>query len=298
MAVGTAWCSPSNPGVAPLSEMRSTINRHSGPSISCGQCTSTCPARYGSVPSAADRRQRPSDALYSADEHAQTSESPNMATATPSARRGPRRRRSNTPGARAGRAAIRRQHPSSPRGRRGRSLPRCGELTFRTPTRHRAPNQQPGRILIPGGGAAGDQEAQNRPVYATPAACPVSMTSWRYGLRRACRLVTRRSHRPRSTWPNQARLAFLAVTHRYKRTHCLWLEQFQITMRCPLMVRRGRPSGAERSVLAPSLLRCNSFAERRHRGEQGEPRCRKPRNAAGAFPGSRSVSRRDMLVSS
>jgi hypothetical protein len=23
-------------------------------------------------------------------------------------------------------------------------------------------------------------------------------------------------------------LAFLAVTHRYKRTHCLWLEQFQI----------------------------------------------------------------------
>ena len=70
------------------------------------------------------------------------------------------------------------------------------------------------------------------------------------------------------------------------------------TMRCPLMVRRGWPSGAERSVLAPSLLRCNSFAERRHRGEQGEPRRRKPRNAAGAFPGSRSVSRRDMLVSS
>ena len=27
---------------------------------------------------------------------------------------------------------------------------------------------------------------------------------------------------------NQARLAFLAVTHRYKRTHCLGLEQFQI----------------------------------------------------------------------
>ena len=27
---------------------------------------------------------------------------------------------------------------------------------------------------------------------------------------------------------NQARLAFLAVTHRYKPTHCLWLEQFQI----------------------------------------------------------------------
>jgi hypothetical protein len=130
--------------------------------------------------------------------------------------------------ARAGRAAIRSQHPSSLRARRGRSLPWCGELTFRTPTRHRAPDQQPGRTLIPGDGAAGDQEAQNRPVYATPAACPVSTTSWRYGLRRTCRLVTGRSHRPRSTWPDQARLAFLAVTHRYKRAHCLWLEQFQI----------------------------------------------------------------------
>ena len=66
-----------------------------------------------------------------------------------------------------------------------------------------APNQQPGRILIPGDGAAGGQKAQNRPVYATPAACPVSTTSWRYGLRRTCRLVTRRSHRPRSTWPTR-----------------------------------------------------------------------------------------------
>ena len=64
--------------------------------------------------------------------------------------------------------------------------------------------------------------------YATHAACPVTTTSWRYGLRRTRRLVTGRSHRPRSTWSNQARLAFLAVTHRYKRTHCLWLEQFQI----------------------------------------------------------------------
>ncbi len=34
----------------------------------------------------------------SADEHVQTSESPNMAAATPSARREPRRRRSSTPG--------------------------------------------------------------------------------------------------------------------------------------------------------------------------------------------------------
>ena len=136
---------------------------------------------------------------------------------------GPRRRRSSTPGCSSGRAAIRRQHPSSLRARRGRSLPWCGELTFRTPTRHRAPNQEPGRILSPGDGAPGDQGAPNRPVCPamaatrTPAACPVSTTSWRYGLRRTCRLVTGRSHRPRSTWPNQARLAFLAVTHCYKR---------------------------------------------------------------------------------
>jgi len=136
--------------------------------------------------------------------------------------------------ARAGRAAIRRQHPYSLRARRGRSLPRRGELIFRTPTRHRPPNQDPGRILIPGDGAAGDQGAQTWPVCPAMAATrrlrpvPSPTTSWRYGPRRTCRLVTGRSHRPRSTWPNQARLALLAVTHRYKQTHCLWLEQFQI----------------------------------------------------------------------
>src|SRR6266700_7704205 len=63
--------------------------------------------------------------------------------------------------------------------------------------------------------------------YATPAACPVSMTSWRYRLRRTCRLVTGRSHRPRSAWPDQARPASLAVTHSYKPTNYLGLEPFQ-----------------------------------------------------------------------
>jgi hypothetical protein len=53
-----------------------------------------------------------------------------------------------------------------PSGRGADGLPWCGELAFRTPARHRAQNKQPGRILIPGDGAAGDQEAQNRP------ACP------------------------------------------------------------------------------------------------------------------------------
>jgi hypothetical protein len=78
--------------------------------------------------------------------------------------------------AQAGRAAIRRQHPSSLRARRGRSLPWCGELTFRTPTRHRAPNQQPGRILIPGDGAAGDQELR------------IGLSARRWRLRGACGL--------------------------------------------------------------------------------------------------------------
>src|SRR5271165_6572158 len=41
---------------------------------------------------------------------------------------------------------------------------------IRTPTRHRAPNQEPGRILVPGDGAAGDQGAQNRPACAAIAA--------------------------------------------------------------------------------------------------------------------------------
>ncbi len=88
-----------------------------------------------------------------------------MATATPL---GPAESADSAEAARrvaqAGRATIRSQQPSSLRARRGRSLPWCGELTFRAPTRHRAPNQQPGRTLIPGDGAAGDQGAQNRPV--------------------------------------------------------------------------------------------------------------------------------------
>jgi hypothetical protein len=41
---------------------------------------------------------------------------------------------------------------------------------IRAPTQHRAPNQEPGRILIPGDGAAGDQGVQNRPACAAIAA--------------------------------------------------------------------------------------------------------------------------------
>jgi hypothetical protein len=155
-----------------------------------------------------------------------------MATATPAARRGPDGAEAAHRVAQAGRATIRRQNPSSrERGTEGLCL---GAASLHSGTYAASgPNREPGRILIPGDGAAGDQEAQNRPACPAMAArdaCGlfVSTTSWRYGLRRTCRLVTGRSHRPRSTWPSQARLAPLAVTHRYNRTHCLWLEQFQI----------------------------------------------------------------------
>src|ERR1035441_3854294 len=76
----------------------------------------------------------------------------------------------------------------------------------------------------------------------------VSTTSWRYGLRRTCRLVTGRAHRPRSTWPDQARLALLAVTHRYNRTFCLWLEQFQIESVRPTILPRDPATRTERPV--------------------------------------------------
>ncbi len=61
---------------------------------------------------------------------------------------GPRQRRSSTQGC----SSWIPSHPPPasvfPRAQRGRSLPRCGELKFRTPTRHRVPNREPGRILI------------------------------------------------------------------------------------------------------------------------------------------------------
>ena len=91
-----------------------------------------------------------------------------MATATPL---GPAESADSAEAARrvaqAGRATIRRQNPPS----RGRSTEALCPLQvrrahIRTPTRHRAPNQEPGRILIPGDGAAGDQGAQNRPACA------------------------------------------------------------------------------------------------------------------------------------
>jgi hypothetical protein len=93
-----------------------------------------------------------------------------MAAAAPPAAGGAALQKQHAGSLELGRAAIRRQHPSSLSARRGRPLPWCDEFTFWTLTRHRAPDQQPGGILIPGDGAAGDQGAQDRPAY--PAMAP------------------------------------------------------------------------------------------------------------------------------
>ena len=90
----------------------------------------------------------------------------------------PRRRRSSTPGC----SSWTRNHPPTesvfPRARHGRSLPRSSELAFRDTYPASGPNREPGRILIPGDGAAGDQRAQNRP------ACPAMAARDACGLSR------------------------------------------------------------------------------------------------------------------
>jgi hypothetical protein len=95
--------------------------------------------------------------------------------------------------------------------------------------------------------------------YAMPAACPVSTTSWRYDLRRTCRLVTGRPHRPRSTWPDQARPPLLTVTHRYKRAHCLWLEQFQIADYALVIDSRPGMGQGRRTTSSGLLLACGGI---------------------------------------
>jgi hypothetical protein len=150
---------------------------------------------------------------------------PNMATATPLGPPGPRRRRSSTPGC-------------SGRGTEGLCLGAAslhsGHLRGIGPEPGTWKDSDPRRLSSRGSGGSEMACLPGNGGYATPAGCSVSTTSWSYGLRRARRLVTGRSHRPRSACPNQARLALLAVTHRYKRTHCLWLEQFQIADSVPL----------------------------------------------------------------
>lgn len=97
---------------------------------------------------------------FSADEHAQTSERPNMATATPSAAAGaqsPQKQYSGflEPDAQPSAASIR--LPES-------AARKVSALVWRAyvPDTYAASDPEPGRILIPGDGAAGDQEAQSR----------------------------------------------------------------------------------------------------------------------------------------
>jgi hypothetical protein len=95
------------------------------------------------------------------------------------------------------------------------------------------PNQEPGRILIPGDGAAGDQGAENRP------ACGAIVATRRLRPVPSQRFLPLRSQAHTPPWSRQVTstsirmvkpgpLALLAVTHRQERTPCLWLEQFQI----------------------------------------------------------------------
>jgi len=158
------------------------------------------------------------------DEHAQTSVSEHGARHS-AARRRPRRRRKQHAGSLEVDAQPSAARIRLPRARHGRPLPRCGELTSGTPREigprtgtwkdpdpRRRSSRGSGRLRIGLPGNSG---------YTMPAACPVSRASWRYGPRRTCRDVTGRPHRPRPTWPDQARLPLPAVTHRYKRAHCL-----------------------------------------------------------------------------
>jgi hypothetical protein len=100
------------------------------------------------------------------DEHAQTSESPNMTTATPPARRGPRRRRSSTPGC----SSWTRSHPQPAAVLPESAARKVSALVWRAhiPGTYAAsgPESATCKDPDPGDGAAGDQGAQNRP------ACP------------------------------------------------------------------------------------------------------------------------------
>jgi hypothetical protein len=158
--------------------------------------------------------------LISADEHDQTSESPNAAAAAPPARRGPRRRRSSMPG----RPSWTRSHPL-PASVLPESAPRKGSALVRRahiPDTYAAPGseQQPGRIPIPGGGAAGDRGLR------------LGLPARRWRLRDACGLSRlndvpapwAQAHLPpcnrqvTSTSIHMARpdrLPLLTVTHRY-----------------------------------------------------------------------------------
>jgi hypothetical protein len=178
---------------------------------------------------------RTDEVLISADEHAQTSGAELGDRHSPRPAGAQTAQKQHAGVARAGHAAIRRQHPSSRGAQHRRSLPAAQGAASSYPDTYAASGPGPGTWKDPdprrrsnrGSGAQiGLRARQDR----LRDACGLSRlnASWRYGLRRTRRLVAGRSPRPRSAWSDQARLAFLAVTHRYTRTPCLWLEQFQI----------------------------------------------------------------------
>ena len=85
------------------------------------------------------------------------------------------------------------------RGKRPAETPTPRPWAYLTPRRRSSRRSEgPEQACLPGDGG-----------YATTAGCPVLTTSRRHDLRRTCRLVTGRSHRPWSPWPNQARLALV-----------------------------------------------------------------------------------------
>lgn len=74
-------------------------------------------------------------------------------------------------------------------------------LAVRTPTPHRIHDQEPGRILIPGDRAAGDQSPEQACPrrsggYAMPTACPVSGHPGTKDRRRSCQRAAGSTYRP------------------------------------------------------------------------------------------------------
>jgi len=155
-----------------------------------------------------------------------------MATATPSVRRGPRRRRSSTPGF----PSWTRSHPPP-----ASVLPESAARKVSAPVRRA---HIPDTYAASGPESATWKDPDPRRRSSRGSGLRTGLPARRWRLRDACGLsrlndflalwsqAYMSSCNPQVTstsihMANQARLAFLAVTHRYKRTHCLWHEQFQ-----------------------------------------------------------------------
>jgi hypothetical protein len=125
---------------------------------------------------------RASELLISADEHAQTSVSEHGAVSAlgpPGAQTAQKQHAGLLKAARATIRARIRLPEGAARKASASARRACIPDTYAAS----GPNREPGRILIPGDGAVGDQEAQNKPAclpgnggYAPPAGYPVSTT--------------------------------------------------------------------------------------------------------------------------